>query len=146
MRLTIRACLAAALSLGLAAAEAGPPAEPNDGALRRPARSLPAEARVGDFLAAAVAADGRLRSGPGALSAGRAECPAGCYAVLFERADLHRRCWWSATIADRTPGTVPAGLIGVDARAGTNNGLFVQTFAADGSRADLPFILTVLCR
>ncbi|MCL4188959.1 MAG: hypothetical protein KJZ85_15250 [Rhodobacteraceae bacterium] len=144
----IRAGLAAALSLSLSlpAAVAQEPGGVNDGNLRRPGSSAEPEARIGSFFAAAVRGDGVLRSGAGALSAARAECDAGCYEVLFRKSDLHRNCWWTATIADRTAWTVPSGLVGVDARATSNNGLFVQTFAPDGTRADRPFILTVLCR
>ncbi len=147
MSRTLRSCLALALALALSGAAAEAADGLNDGALRRPGSATTApEAVVAGFFAAAVRGDGVLRSGAGALSAGRVECEAGCYEVLFRKADLHRNCWWSATIADRTAWAVPAGLVGVDARATSNNGLFVQTFAPDGTHADRPFILTVLCR
>ncbi len=142
-----RACMAA-LAVALAGAAA---AEQGDPTLRRPGSGGGTEAEPGPFFAAEVAADGTLVSGTGAIAARRVTeeegcADGGCYEVLFRRNNLHRACWWSATIGRRAAGGSEAGDIFAEARAATNNGLFVVTRDAAGVRADRPFILTVLCR
>ncbi|MCC6306586.1 MAG: hypothetical protein IT545_15520, partial [Rhodobacteraceae bacterium] len=114
--------------------------------LRRPGaeRGGEAEAVARTLFAAEVAADGSLVSGAGASSASRAGV--GAYEVIFAKPNLHVRCWWTGSIADRNTGTVPHGEIGIDARAGTNNGLWVQTYSSGGTLTDMPFIVVAVCR
>lgn len=145
-----RSGLAALAALVVAAGTAAA-AEQADPTLRRPGSGGGAEAAPGPFLAAEVEADGTLVSGAGALAArrltGEEGCEGGgCYEVLFRRNNLHRACWWTAGIGGRTVAGSAAGDVYVEPRAGTNNGLFIVTRDAAGTRADRPFILTVLCR
>ncbi len=136
------AALAGAMALSLAL----PAAAENDGRLRRPGNDdrEGAEAVVRGFFAAEVAADGTLVSGAGAISSQRFDT--GRYEVIFRKPNLHIRCWWTGSIADRDENSVPPGEIGLDARAGTNNGVWVQTFNSAGAGTDMPFIVTAVCR
>lgn len=116
----------------------------NDGGLRRPGSGPGDEVAVGGFFAAEVAADGTLVSGAGVENAQR--LLEGIYEVRFRKRNLHRACWWTASIADRNDGEVPAAMIGIDARSGTNNGLYIQVFDPDGAYVDAPFIVVAVCR
>lgn len=98
--------------------------------------------------AVAILADGsfatsRNRDSIGVRSATR--LGTGIYEVLFSNNRLHRDCFWTGSTADRDPSSVPTGVLGLDARIGTNNGVFVSTYDVNGTAADRPFILTVLC-
>jgi len=137
------ALLAGAVALTLAMPA---PAAENDGRLRRPGaeRGGEAEAVARTLFAAEVAADGTLASGAGAISASREDV--GAYEVIFAKPNLHVRCWWTGSIADRNALTVPHGEIGIDARAGTNNGLWVRTYSSGGTSTDMPFIVVAVCR
>jgi hypothetical protein len=67
----------------------------------------------------------------------------GVYDVRFNR--NISSCAWTGTVGFGSFGgsTVPSE-ISVSGRAGTNNGLFVQTFSG-ASVADLPFTVLVVC-
>ncbi|MCC6306585.1 MAG: hypothetical protein IT545_15515 [Rhodobacteraceae bacterium] len=136
------ALLAGAMALTLAMPA---PAEENEGRLRRPgAEREGAEAAVRGFFAAEVRADGTLASGAGAISASRVDL--GKYEVFVRKSNLHVRCWWTGSIAERIVWSAPYGGISFDARAGTNNGLWVQTYDMAGALADMPFIVVAVCR
>lgn len=136
----VRPLLAAALAAALAVPAA---ASGNDRPLRRPAEGGP-EAAVGGFLAAEVAADGSLVAGAGAVSSGRMDV--GTYFVTFNRHSLHRRCFFTASVADRDGFETPVGFATIDALGGSNNGLYVRVFDAGGASLDAQFIVVAVCR
>ncbi len=109
------------------------------------------EAPPGVFFAAEVTADRRLRSGIGILGLDPVTDVAGCEAggcteVRLRRRNLATACWWTATIGGRAPGATVAGAVDVVPREEEAGRLLVVTRDATGLAADLPFILTVLCR
>ncbi|MCL4188958.1 MAG: hypothetical protein KJZ85_15245 [Rhodobacteraceae bacterium] len=118
-------------------------ADDNDGRLRRPG-SESAEATARSFFAAEVRADGTLVSGAGAVSSSRLSV--GTYDVRFNKPKLHVRCYYTANVADRDAGTTPIGFTTIDARAGTNNGVFLRVFDAAGALLDAQFIVVAVCR
>lgn len=68
----------------------------------------------------------------------------GIYEVLFR--DQIGRCAWLATQGLGIFGGVPpAGEIVVTGRAGTNNGLFIQTFNSAGNLTDRAFHVAIEC-
>lgn len=135
--------------LAAAGAPAAAQSPQGDGVLRRPGSGAEAEAAVGSFFAAEVAANGTLVSGAGAVSAAKVACDtaAGCYEVIFRRNNLHRACWWSAAPAARSIGGVaPPAVVHVEPRIGTNNGLFIFIRNPAGTPVDADFIVTAICR
>lgn len=132
----VAALLAAAMALPALAAE-------NDGRLRRPGAE-DAEASARSFFAAEVAANGTLVAGAGALSAARTTV--GTYDVRFNKPSLHVRCFYTANVADRDSGLTPVGFATIDARAGTNNGVFLRVFDSAGALIDAQFIVVAVCR
>jgi hypothetical protein len=68
----------------------------------------------------------------------------GVYDVRFNR--NIGTCAWTGTVGFGTfGGSEPASMITISGRAGTNNGLFVQTFNGSGAATDLPFLAVVVC-
>jgi len=118
-------------------------ADDNDGRLRRPG-SGGGEASARSFFAAEVAVDGSLVSGAGAISS--AKLSTGAYEVIFNKNNLHVRCWWTVSPGGR--GTFQAGLVSAsaEARSGTNNGIFVVTRNPDGVATDNAFMAVAVCR
>jgi hypothetical protein len=90
---------------------------------------------------AVLNADGtKLR---GKAVASTAHVGTGTYDVRFNR--NISTCAWTGTIGFGTfSGSTGPSEISVTGRAGTNNGLFVQTFAGSAA-ADLPFTVLVVC-
>lgn len=115
----------------------------NDGRLRRPG-SEGTEASARSFFAAEVAADGSLVSGAGAISSGRVNT--GAYQVLFNKNNLHARCWWTVSPGGRGIFQIGSASASAEARSGTNNGIFVVTRNADGVAIDNAFMVVVVCR
>jgi hypothetical protein len=91
---------------------------------------------------AVVNADGtKLR---GKAVASTAHLSAGVYDVRFNR--NISTCAWTGTVGFGTfSGSTAASMISITGRAGTNNGLFVQTFNQAGTPTDLPFSAIVIC-
>jgi len=153
--------VSAALALGgatAAMAQAGSQAEnTSPGGLKRAASEsvadlsapeLAAPQGVVRIMAAAVTADGtfatrRARDSDGVKSV--AKLGTGIYEVIFRYRRLHVRCFYTANVADRDDGTLPPGYVNINARTGTNNGLWIETFDSSGANADLPFNVVVAC-
>lgn len=129
----------------LAVAWAGPPvaAGDNDGRLRRPG-SDGSEASARAFFAAEVAADGTLVSGAGAISSARINV--GAYQVIFNKNNLHVRCWWTVSPGGRGIFQVGLASASAEARSGTNNGIFVVTRDPNGVAVDNAFMAVAVCR
>ncbi|MEV1330847.1 hypothetical protein AB0J20_14865 [Micromonospora costi] len=99
---------------------------------------LPASARV---LFAVVTANGTLIRGLGVAAASR--LATGMYQVTFDQ-DVSAAGYVGTLGLAGSAGVAPAGQIAVAGRTGIPNGVFVETFASDGTAADRPFHLTVL--
>ncbi|MEV4545140.1 hypothetical protein ACIBXA_06035 [Micromonospora echinaurantiaca] len=99
---------------------------------------LPITARV---LFAVVTADGNLVRGLGAAQATR--LARGKYQVIFDQ-DVTAAGYVGTIGLPGSAGVAPPGQVAVAGRTGIPNGVFVSTFAGDGSVADRPFHLTVL--
>jgi hypothetical protein len=94
-----------------------------------------------ESLWAVVESNGDLVRDNRAASAQRIQ--AGQFEVVFER-DV-QSCAYVAAIADNGTLVPLAGQIGVAARAGNANAVFVETRDADGVAADRDFHLSVVC-
>lgn len=92
------------------------------------------------FFAVVNGSNGALLGGFQVLSATRFFT--GTYQVLFTH-DLTGSAY-IGTIGINTPSASAPGMITVAPRAGAANGVFVQTFGANGLLADLSFHLAVL--
>lgn len=101
-----------------------------------------AAATVPQRVFAVVNADGtKLR---GKAVASTAHLSPGVYDVRFNR-NLSA-CAWTGTVGFGTfGGSTAAPMISISGRAGTNNGLFVQTFNSAGTPTDLPFSAIAIC-
>ncbi|MEV4770167.1 hypothetical protein [Micromonospora humida] len=99
---------------------------------------LPASARM---LYAVVHANGTLARGLGAASATR--LAPGMYQVVFDQ-DVSYAGYVGTIGLAGSAGLAPPGGISVVGRTGIPNGVFVRTFATDGSVLDRPFHLAVL--
>ncbi|MEU7981620.1 hypothetical protein AB0B63_24210 [Micromonospora sp. NPDC049081] len=99
---------------------------------------MPASARM---LYAVVHANGILVRGLGAASATR--LAPGMYQVVFDQ-DVSRAGYVGTIGLAGSAGLAPPGGISVVGRTGIPNGVFVKTFAIDGSVSDRPFHLAVL--
>lgn len=140
-KMTFGLC-AATILLASASAFAGPNG-PNP-----PAGGIPGEPVNGGSnfgaaqLYAVVNGNGTVSRGAGVTSATRSS--AGVYEVIFKRNIVH--CSWTGSVGFGTfSGSVPASHISVTGRAGTNNGVFVQTFNSANAATDLPFHIHILC-
>lgn len=144
---TAAAAAAIACAFGAGAALA----DVNEGGLRAPASGGAASELAGasaSVFAVAVSADGTATlpaDGIGVRSVTK-QPGTGYYEVIFRKRNLHRACFWTGTVADRDDGVVTPGIVTIDARAGTNNGLWISTYDLAGSLADRAFIVTVICR
>jgi hypothetical protein len=93
---------------------------------------------------AVVASDGTKVRGKAVASTTRLST--GSYDVRFNRNIT--KCAWTGSVG---VGSVPFGgstgpvMIAVNGRAGTNNGLFVQTWNGSGAATDEPFSVVVIC-
>ena len=68
----------------------------------------------------------------------------GLYSLLWNKSVAG--CGWVATVGLSTfGGSIPGGEITTAGRAGTTNGIFVQTMNSSGALTDLPFHLIVIC-
>ncbi|SCE68850.1 hypothetical protein [Micromonospora mirobrigensis] len=99
---------------------------------------MPPSARV---LFAVVGADGTLVRGLGAASSAR--LATGMYQVTFDQ-DVTRAGYLGTLGRVDNLGVSRVGDIAVAGRTGIPNGVFVETFAEDGNRADRAFHLAVL--
>ena len=91
---------------------------------------------------AVVNADGTKLRGKSVASTLRVST--GVYDVRFNR--NISTCAWTGTVGFGTfGGSTGPSEISVSGRAGTNNGLFVQTFGGSAA-ADLPFTVLVVCK
>ncbi|MEV4479013.1 hypothetical protein [Micromonospora coxensis] len=92
-------------------------------------------------LYAVVNADGALARGLGAASSAR--LATGMYQVVFDQ-DVSAAAYVGTLGLPGAAGVAPSGAITVAGRTGIPNGVFVKTFAGDGSAADRSFHLAVL--
>ena len=90
---------------------------------------------------AVVNANGTLARGFQAVSSTR--LGTGVYQVLFSH-DITRSAYVGTIGLSASSGTSPSGEIAVVGRAGSANGVFVQTFNSSGAAADRGFHLAVL--
>jgi hypothetical protein len=91
-----------------------------------------------------VNVNGTLALGPaGATSDDFACATCGIFEVIFP--SPVNECVYTATIGDAAADAPAAGLVNVTRRATTVNGVFVQTFNANGVKANHPFHLMVQC-
>ena len=131
---------ASALSVSLAtAAWASTPNTPNtpDAGTSDAGTSAAAPARV----FAVINADGTRVRGQ-AVSSSRIST--GAYEVRWNRNIT--TCAWTGTLGlGGFIGGVGPGMIAVTGRAGTNNGVFVETFDRTGASTDEPFTVLVVC-
>lgn len=138
-------CAATAVAMAVLAAQPAP-AQGNAGAVRRPGSGGGDEVATSSFFAAEVADDGTLKSGAGAVSARR--LAVGLYEVIFSKNNLHRRCWWTATIGRRRLGPEGADrrTIFTEPRVATNNGVFIAIRDDAGEPVDGAFMVVAVCR
>ena len=99
------------------------------------------QARLGAKRFAVVEANGVLVRGRNAWSAN--QVAGGTYEVFFDR-DI-RGCSYDATIGTTSIGTEPAGSITVASRAGSPNGVWVDTSNLNGTDGTRAFHLEVNC-
>ena len=93
-------------------------------------------------LWAVVASDGTLvRHGTGTISS--SEIVPGRYQVIFNREVSG--CSYVATLGDTAHGVPPIGEIGVAAREGNANGVYVETLNSSGTETAESFHVAVLC-
>ena len=143
---------AAALCAAVATLAATPLVAQNEGGLRAPAGGGTGAALAGSsasVFAVAVRFDGTATlpsDGIGVASVTKLADGPGRYQVIFRKRNLHTACFWTGTVADRDDGVVTPGIVAIDARTGTNNGLYVATYDTAGSQADRSFIVNVICR
>jgi hypothetical protein len=91
-----------------------------------------------------VNVDGTLAVGPaGATSDDFGSPTGGFFEVIFP--SPVNACVYTATIGDAFADTPAAGSVNVTRRFGNANGIFVQTFNANGVRTNHPFHLIVQC-
>jgi len=90
---------------------------------------------------AVVNGDGTLARGGGAASA--AKLGTGQYQVLFKR-DVKKGAFLATIGLSADAGASPPGEIIVNLRAGTENGVFVQTSNSTGAQEDRSFHLAVV--
>ena len=103
-----------------------------------PAAGSAAPARV----YAVMNADGTLVRGKSVASV--LKIGTGVYDVRFNR--NISSCSWLGTVGlGGFSGSSGPGIVTITGRAGTNNGLFVTTYDATGTAADLPFAADVIC-
>jgi hypothetical protein len=109
---------------------------------------------AGNVMYAVVDGDGTWRRGypdspPEFYTSQRVDAqPAGTYEVLFgdsETADITGCAFVAGIGSPEHIGPQPPGFVTVVGRAGTPEGVFVQTFDTGGNLADLPFHLSVIC-
>jgi hypothetical protein len=101
-----------------------------------------AAATVPQRVFAEINSDGTKLRGKAVASSSRLS--AGVYDVRFTR-NLST-CAWTGTVGfGNFGGSTAASMISISGRAGTNNGLFVQTFNQAGTPTDLPFSAVVIC-
>jgi hypothetical protein len=127
---------ATALSVGLAtAAWASTPNTPGPGTSAA-APTTPAR------VFAVINRDGTTLRGKAVTSSSRIST--GAYDVRWNRNIT--TCAWTGTLGlgGFLGGTGP-GMISVTGRAGTNNGVFVETFDRTGTSTDEPFTVLVVC-
>ncbi|SRR5579862_1083739 len=92
---------------------------------------------------AVVNSAGKLVRGSGATAASQPEGP-GTYEVDFTN-DV-TNCAYVATIGEPgSKGSEPAAYVTVVGRSGVGNGIFVETYAHNGSLKNLPFQVDVGC-
>jgi len=93
-------------------------------------------------LYAVINPDGTLSRGAGLNTSSRIS--AGVYEVIFRRNIQY--CSWTGSVGQPGfSGSVAASHISVTGRAGTNNGVFVQTFNSANTATDTPFHIHILC-
>jgi hypothetical protein len=133
---------ATALSVGLAtAAWASTPNTPNTPNTPGPGTSAAAPTTPARVFAV-INADGTTVRGNAVTSSSRIST--GTYDVRWNRNIT--TCAWTGTLGlGGFVGGVGPGMIGVTGRAGTNNGVFVETFDRAGTSTDEPFTVLVVC-
>lgn len=91
---------------------------------------------------AVMNADGTLLRGKAVASV--LKLGTGVYDVRFTR--NIGSCSWLGTVGlGGFSGSTGPGIVTITGRAGTNNGLFVTTYDANGTAVDLPFAADVIC-
>ena len=143
---------ASAIIAGLAAGapplasaqEAQPSSPPNFSAIRSAAVALTTTGILTKTYSVIVNVNGTLAVGPSGASSDDFSSPSGgIFEVIFPSAV--NACVYTATIGDAAADVPAAGLVNVTRRAGNVNGVFVQTFNANGVKANHPFHLMVQC-
>jgi hypothetical protein len=148
--LSTAAVLATGVTVGGALASGGGDSGPNQSlsasSSAKAFTAKAAKAKKKDRVYAVVNADGSKHHGRGFVSSAKVVGDgAGVYEVFFDRSI--KKCAWSGTVGnpDFVGHTGPA-MITITGRVGTNNGLYVTTYDADGAKADLPFHTVVVCK
>ena len=90
-----------------------------------------------------VNVNGTLALGPAGSNSFNLRGQTGVYEVDLPSDVSH--CVYTATIGDALADVPAPGLVNVTQRAGNRNGIYVQTFNLNGTRADHPFHLQVQC-
>ena len=141
--LSIGVC--AVLAIGVSAAIAGSGLNgPNPTKAQLPP-PLPVGTNAGfSVLWAVMNSDGTMLRSSGGNAATSSRLAIGVYDVRFARPLA--ACAWSGTVGLGTfSGSTGPVMISVTGRAGTTNGVFVQTFNGAGTATDEPFTINILC-
>lgn len=147
--LSTAAVLATGAAVGTALADGGdtgPNQSPSTSESAKVLTAKTAKAKKKDRVFAVVNADGTKHHGRGFDSSAKVVSDgAGAYEVFFDRSI--KKCAWSGTVGrpDFVSHTGPA-MITITGRVGTNNGLYVRTYNAEGDQADFPFHAMVICK
>jgi len=139
-----RRCAAAAAVLGMAFASGGAMAA-GGAAANTPAKSgmvaPPSTTPCGGCFAVVDASGGFVR-GKSVVSV--THLNTGTYDIRFNRPI--GKCAWTATLGEPSFGSsVGPGQVTLAGRAGTKNGIFLQTFDGTGTATDEPFHLLISC-
>jgi hypothetical protein len=131
------AAAAAALVSGAVTTASAAPSAPNT-----PEQVTTAAATTPARVFAVINADGTKLRGKAVASTSRVGT--GVYDVRWNR--NISTCAWTGTVGFGTfGGSTGPTMISVSGRAGTNNGVFVQTFNGSAAPTDLPFAVVVIC-
>ena len=133
--------LGVALLAGTSLAQAAESMNAARSAGKSAAPVTPSAAAISGYFAV-VTVNGTRARHKGAVGSSR--LGVGTYEVLFRGAIT--RCAFTGTLGlAGFSGSSPSGEIAVVGRAGTNNGVFVQTFNSAGASADRAFHLVITC-
>ncbi len=141
--LSTAAVLATGAAVGTAIADGGGGNLNAPGAKSATTKVVAKAASKKDRVFAVVRADGSKHRGRGFDSSVKLDD--GVYEVAFDRSI--KKCAWSGTVGyGKFEDETGPAMITITGRIGTNNALYVTTFDHAGTKADYPFLVTVVCK